>query len=293
MQTRSTDLFSVSLAVGAFGALTGRLFTWLVMPKFGFDFGLPASAYAWVSPVVLFASAAAAFAFTYGVFPGTRGRARRAGWVAGVITYVCHSMWIAVWSGVMFEREVMPTFSALMAMFIVIGWLPIVSGIFAGLGVERWQRSPAKETQVRLDGETGMAALKFGLVGALVSVPLIFVVYTMARRSRVPFVIFFPSAPFIVFGLAAVAFWLFHSILPAIALRGRVAGVLAALATFIGFLFWIRFGINISNRNGQAWGSAGEPFSMVLLLVGWVPVVLGGLAGGWATRRVATPVQVL
>ena len=119
--------------------------------------------------------------------------------------------------------------------------------------------------------------------------PLIYPVYVMARRSRVDFPIFFPSAPFVVFGLAALAFWLFHSVLPSTVLRGRIAGVLAALATFVSFLFWTRFAINIGTRHGLPWGSAAEPFFTVFLLVGWVPLVFGGLAGGWATRQPKTP----
>ena len=58
--TRSTNLLFVSLAVGAFGALTGRLLTWLAAP--GFDFGLTPFAFAWLSPLVLFATASATFA---------------------------------------------------------------------------------------------------------------------------------------------------------------------------------------------------------------------------------------
>jgi len=72
-------------------------------------------------------------------------------------------------------------------------------------------------------------------------------------------------------------------------LRGRIAGVLAALATFVSFLFWTRFAINIGTRHGLPWGSAAEPFFTVFLLVGWVPLVFGGLAGGWATRQPKTP----
>ena len=287
MQTRSTDLFVISLAVGAFGALTGRLLTWLLLSRAGFDFGLPPSAYAWISPVVLFVSAATAFAIAYGVAPGTRGRARRAGWVSGVLAYICHAAWIASWSSVMRGGQFMPVFMLAMAMFLVIGWVPIVSGIFAGWCVERWQRGPV-ELQVRHAGNSGVSALEFGLVGALLSVPLILPVYTMARRSRVDFAVFFPTAPFIVFGLAALAFWLCHSALPAVALRGRIAGVLAALVTFVGFLFWLRFAINIASRNGVPWGSPSEPFLLAFLLVGWVPLVFGALAGGWATRRLET-----
>ena len=64
VQKRSTNLLFISLAVGAFGALTGRLLTWLAAP--GFDFGLTPFAFAWLSPLVLFATASATFAIAFG-----------------------------------------------------------------------------------------------------------------------------------------------------------------------------------------------------------------------------------
>lgn len=289
MHKRPASLFALSLAVGFIGAVAGRLFTWVMIPRSGgFDFGLPQYAYAWVSPLVVFASGAMAFALTFGVLPWTRGRARRAGWVSGVAAYICHALWIALWVGFAFDQSVFRAFTAPIIMFVVIGWLPILSGIFAGWCVERWQRLPREGVEVRRRA-SGAVAVKFGLVAALVSVPLIYPVFAMARRSRVDFAIFFPSLPFVVFGLATLAFWLVYSMLPTMIARGRTAGVLAALATFLGILFWIRFAINIAARNDVPWDSPGKPFFQVLMLVGWIPLVFGGLAGGWATRRQESP----
>ena len=295
MQTRSSSLFVISLTVGAFGALTGRLFTGLLLPQSGFDFGLPPFAYAWISPLVLFVSATATFAWAFGFLPATRGRARRAGWVAAVLTYLCHAAWIAAYAGVARNAPVVTVFMTLLVMFIVIGWVPILSGIFAGWCVERWLGRPRDETERvdRREGTLAAAAIEFGLVGALISVPLIFIVYTMARRSRVDFPIFFPSAPVVVFGLAAAAFWLCCSLLPprplSMTMRGRIAGAVAALAAFSGFLFWTRYAVNIRTRDGLPYGSWSEPFSIVFLLAGWIPAVFGVLTGGWAVRRLEIP----
>ena len=294
MPTQRASLFVVSLAVGAFGALTGRLFTGLLLPQTGFDFGLPPFAYAWISPLVLFGSATAAFAFTFGVLPATRGRARRAGWVTAVLTYLCHAAWIAAYAGVARDVPVITVFMTLLLMFIVIGWVPILSGLFAGWCVERWLGESPDETarMIRRERSLAAAAIEFGLVGAFISLPLIFIVYTMARRSRVDFAIFFPSAPFVVFALAAASFWLCCSSLPSktlsLTMRGRIAGGVAALATFSCFLVWTRYAINIRTRDGLPYGSWSEPFSIVFMLAGWIPAVLGALTGGWAVRRLET-----
>jgi hypothetical protein len=287
--TPTRSLFAISLAVGAIGALTGRSCSWVLISTFGIDFGVPPFAYTWISPLVLFVGAASAFAVSFGVLPGTRGRPRRAGCVAGMITYFCHAAWIATWSGGSGGRFEFAVFSAQVVMLLVVGWAPIVAGLFAGWCVERWQKLPTPDTGVRHAELSGVAALKFGLIAALVSVPLILPVHTMAKPSRVAASVFFPSAPFVVFALAAASFWACHTSLPAGALRGRIAGVLAGLVSFTGFLFWLSFAINIRHWNGLPWESPGQPFLLAFMLVGWIPLVLGGLAGGWATRRRPAP----
>jgi hypothetical protein len=283
VQTLPPNLFVTSLAVGAFGALTGRLLTAL-LPS-GFDFGVPRFAFAWISPLVLFVSASAAFAIAFGAVPGTRGRARSAGCAAAIATYVCHAAWIALYASSTRGTPAFATFRIVLSMFVVVGWAPILSGLFAGGCVERWQGTGGAKPNTRGAGSLKAAAFEFGLVAALVTLPLVVIIYTMAKRSRVDFAIFFPSAPFLVLVLAAVAFSLCYSMLPAFSLRGRVAGILAALATFTCFLFWIRFALNIGTRDGLPWGSPYGPFFMAFLLVGWVPLVLGAIAGAWAARR--------
>jgi hypothetical protein len=289
VQTRSTPLFVIAIAVGAFGALIGRLLTWL-LPS-GFDFGLPPFAFTWISPLVLFVSASGAFAIAFGALPGIRGRPRRAGWLAAIVTYVCHALWMALHANLVRNTPVVPVFTSVLMMFVVVGWVPILSGLFAGWCVERWQGTPTEFTETRHPHTLKKAALQFGLVASLVAVPLILIVFTQAGRSRVDFPIFFPSAPFLVFGLATATFWLCYRVMPAVALSGRVAGALAAVATFTCFLLWIRFAINIRTRDGLPWGSPYYPFSIAFLLAGWVPLVFGALAGGWVARRMERPNQ--
>jgi hypothetical protein len=289
VQTRAVHLFVVSLAVGAFGALIGRLLTWFLAP--GFDFGIPPYAYAWISPAVLFVSAAASFAIVFGVLPGTRDRAIRAGCIAAIVTYVCHAVWMGAFSSAVLGAPGFTTFLLVLLVFVVIGWVPIVSGLFAGWCVGRWQNMPAAP-ETHHPGSLKSAALEFGMVAALLAVPLIFIVFTQAKPSRVDFAVFFPSAPFLVFALATAAFPLCYAALPAMSVRGGLAGALAGAVTFTCFLFWIRFAINISSRNGTPWGSTSQPFSEAFLLVGWVPLVFGALMGVRVARRLKYPNKV-
>ena len=285
MQTRSTHLLPLSLAVGVFGAAAGRLFTWVTFPHFGFDFGLPAYAYAWISPLVLFASAASTFALTFGVLKSTRGRARRSGLVSGVLTYVCHAAWIAGFAGYARDVPVLFVFLGSMAFFVVIGWVPMVSGWLAGWCVERWLgNKPAVVDEHHPSPR--YAGLMFGLLCALVSLPLIFLLMTVARRSHLDVPVFIVTAPFVVFGLAAVAFRLWV-LVPIVARHPSIAGALAAVMAFACFLVWTRFAVNIYNGgmsgNSSPWPSPLAPFITAFALTGWVPLVFGALAGGWVS----------
>ena len=284
VKSRSTNLFVISLGVGVIAAVAGRLFTWLVMPRFGMDFGVPAYAYQWISPLVLFGSAAAAFAITFGAMPWTGGRARRAALVAAVLTYICHAMWVAGWGTVTGNWPMLVRFLTLLFAFIVVGWVPILSALFAGWCVERWLGiAPAAAMDDRHPSDRA-AVLMFGFVGALVSLPLLFPLLWVALPSRVGVPIFFVTEPIVVFILAAVWFRVFLSLLPKVAFRPQWAGGLAAACVFFCFLFWIRYAINIRSQNGAQWDSLSKPFVAASVLVGWVPLVFGTLAGGWASR---------
>jgi MFS family permease len=288
--TRPANLLSLSLAVGAFGTLVAGLFVQLVWGRHGWPYGTDPLPPWWMSSGVLLVSAAGGFALAFAVFPFSRGRARRAGWVAALIAYVGHAGAMAWYSSTKGHGSVIGLFFVLMALLVVIGWVPIVAGLIAGWGVERWQRLPPPEMPTVRDGSIAAAAFRFGVVGMLLSLPMLFAVYTAARRSRVDFAVFFPTAPFVILGLATFAFWLFHSLLPPMrpSTRGGIAGILAAAFTFVAFLFWLRFAVNLYSQNGTPYSSPASPFITAFSLVGWVPLVFGALAGAWTTRPVKT-----
>jgi hypothetical protein len=108
---------------------------------------LTVAAYRATSMVVLFFTAAAAFAALYAMLPSSRWRTRIAGSIAGIVTFFGFSLWMAVMingrteSYLDWPRIVYP----FLVMFVFAGWIPISAGWLAGWLVSKLHDTPEFE----------------------------------------------------------------------------------------------------------------------------------------------------
>jgi lipoprotein signal peptidase len=96
-----------------------------------------------VSPVVILVVASAIFAAAYSVLPSSLRRARYAGAIAGVLTFLTYEMLYASvlnFRYLTFQSYPFPLFPFLVSL-IVLGWIPILGGVFAGTKAERFFES--------------------------------------------------------------------------------------------------------------------------------------------------------
>jgi len=91
------------------------------------------------SPIAIFVFAAATFALVNAVLPSFQRRARYAGAIAGVLTFLIYEVGYASVLNYNTGFRAYPfTLFPYLASVIVIGWIPILGGMFAGAKAERF-----------------------------------------------------------------------------------------------------------------------------------------------------------
>jgi uncharacterized BrkB/YihY/UPF0761 family membrane protein len=93
----------------------------------------------WLSPLGIFACAALVFACVFVVLPKSPRRARYAGAIAGVLTFFAYEiLYSRVFNFDTGFRGYPFALFPYLASFIVMGWVPILGGLFAGAKAERY-----------------------------------------------------------------------------------------------------------------------------------------------------------
>jgi lipoprotein signal peptidase len=134
-------LLRASLLVGGIGGLISiPLLLTLALYTRGWG-------HAWfflASPVIILTVASAIFAAVYAVLPSSLRRARYAGAIAGVLAFLAYEILYASvlnFRYLTFQSYPFPLFP-FFASLIVIGWIPILGGVFAGTKAERFLERP-------------------------------------------------------------------------------------------------------------------------------------------------------
>jgi hypothetical protein len=125
------------------------------------------------------------------------------------------------------------------------------------------------------------ASLLVGFIGAVVALPLVALLAMNAYRHATR--MFFWTSPPLLFGLAAVSFFIVYVLLPPIRRRARIAGIIAGLTTFLTYVLCTVVAINVST-GGRPWPFTLFPILASLSVLGWVPL-LGGFCAGRAVER--------
>ena len=129
------------------------------------------------------------------------------------------------------------------------------------------------------------ASSTVGLLALVAALPLLgFVAVLHPHAAQRPTVVF--GSMLAVFLCATLSFYLIYTLLPGSGFRARVAGVLAALMTYLGVGTVYVFGIYAARDeiDGRLilWVGFG------LFLIGWYPT-LCGLGAGWAVEGKIRP----
>lgn len=102
----------------------------------------------WSAPAVLFFIAALTYMAAYGLLPSSQWRTRLAGSLAGIITFFGFAIWVSFMAGVglgPFDRSQGVVYSFAFV-FVIVGWIPLGGGWFAGWVVSKLPDAPADET---------------------------------------------------------------------------------------------------------------------------------------------------
>lgn len=124
------------------------------------------------------------------------------------------------------------------------------------------------------------ASFTVGFLGLVASLPLLGYLSVLHRYAaqRPPVVL---SSMLAVFLIATLSFYLIHALLPASGFRARIAGVLAALMTYLGVSAVYVFGVFAAREQIDTRFVVWVGFG--LLMAGWYPT-LCGLGAGWAVE---------
>ena len=129
------------------------------------------------------------------------------------------------------------------------------------------------------------ASFTVGFLGLVASLPLLgFGSVLHPHALQQPTVVF--GSMLAVFPIATLSFYLVYALLPASGFRARVAGVLAALMTYLGVGTVYVFGIYAAR--GEIDGRLIMWVGFGIFLIGWYPT-LCGLGAGWAVEEKILP----
>ena len=127
------------------------------------------------------------------------------------------------------------------------------------------------------------AAFWVGVIGTVAATPLLFVL--RFQNSHMTTGSFMWSSPAVLFLLAAGTFVATYMLLPPGRWRTRVAGMSAGVLTFFGFAIWMSIMVNVRTSGYQTpWPTVIYPFAIAFVVVGWIPLAAGWIAG-WVVSK--------